>query len=136
MTITPPPNPTDLDARHAAALADEVESVFDYLARLARSAADLIDELADEAVRLADGAGDDDRPGLEADAADVLDASDLARTYAFRAAESLARLREDKSILDYAAEDTEPAAVAEVALHLADSVSTALQAIADDTPPI
>lgn len=123
-----PPNPADLDTRHADALAREHVRIYEYLARVARAAAAVVDELIDEAERLADAAGDDERAEYDAAAADVADAADLARSAAFRATEYAAEAVHHVE-LAYAAEDIEPAAIAEVAVELATALAAALEAV-------
>ena len=125
-----PPNPADLATEHAAALADEAGRVFQYLARVARAAANLAEQYADDATHLAECAPEGaDRESAEeyARQADV-SAGQAARS-ACRA-EDMADAAGSYGAIGYAAEDVEPAALAEVAAALAEAVALALVAVA------
>lgn len=122
MSHTPaPPNPDDLNSGTASDLAEEIERVYEYLARIAHGAATIAEQCADQA----------DREGIyEADQIssvdDYAERASLAATRAERAATAAA----DTGVMLAVAEDIEPAAVAEVACHLAEQITAALQALA------
>ena len=133
MTTTPPA-PADLDTTHAAALADDARAVFAYLATVARSAAEIATAYADDADNLADDVDPESRD-------QAIDYAEQARGDAARAdnAADRAELAVDQAgdfgALRYAAEDVEPAALAEVAASLAESLALALERVAASARP-
>lgn len=129
-----PPNPAELDASNAAALAAEAGRVFQYLARVARAAAELAESAAEESDYLAACAPEgDDRESAEEYARQAAVSAWQAAVSADRA-ERARRHAERFGVLGHAAEDTEPAALAEVAATLAEAVALALAAITEETP--
>lgn len=121
MSHTPaPPNPDDLHSRTAADLAEEVERVYEYLARIARGAATIAEQCADQA----------DREGIY-EVGQVSSVDDYAEraSQAATDAEGAANLAADTDVLRAVAEDIEPAAVAEIASHLAEQIAAALESL-------
>lgn len=124
MSHTPaPPNPDDLRCRTASDLAEEAERVYAYLVRIAHRAAAIAEQCADEAYR---------DSLYEAEHSHSVDAfADLASRAATRA-ERAALVAASTGAMRVA-EDIEPAAVAEVASHLANQIAVALEALAPNT---
>ena len=126
-----PPNPHDLDARHAAALAEEAARVFQYLAELATAAATLAEGLEFDAAYLAETAPEGrDRESAEEYYRQAADHAATAVRYAMEC-DKLADDAAARGILGSAAEDTEPAALAEVAEAIARAMWQALAAVAE-----
>lgn len=120
MSQTPaPPNPDDLSCCAASALAEEAERVYGYLVRIAHGAAAIAERCSEEAYR------DDTYEAEHSHSVD--DYADRASRAATRA-QRAALLAADTDAMKVA-EDIEPAAVAEVATHLAKQIATALQAL-------
>ena len=120
-----------LTDRHAAALADQVGDVYRHAADIARAAAELTSSLSDEADRLAEAAGwnsYDHRTALSA--AHAVEMMALRARVAAQRADLAAERAASSGVLGYAAEDIDPEAIAEVALHLAESLAVGLEAIA------
>lgn len=120
-----------LTDRHAAALADQVGDVYRHAADITRAAAEMIVSLSDEADRLAEAAGwnsHDHRTALTA--AHAVEMMALRARVAVVRADLAADRAADSGVLISAAEDIEPEAIAEVALHLAESLAVGLEAIA------
>lgn len=125
-----PPNPADLATSNAAALAEEAGRVFQYLARVATAAANLAEQYADDADHLAACAPEgDDRDQAEEYARQAAECADWAARYAARAERD--PLAGSQGILATAAEDIEPAALAEVAAAIARAMSAALVGVAE-----
>lgn len=124
-----PPNPAELDTRHAAALAEEAGRAFAYLARLARAAAALAASEAEEAAYLAPLEDDPEQGRLTAHR--VAGLAEWAAKYADSADNALIYLGDQGSTLTTAAEDIEPEAVAEVAAAIARAMSAALVGVVE-----
>jgi Mg2+ and Co2+ transporter CorA len=118
-----------LTDRNAAALADQAGDVYRRAADIARAAAEMVASLSDEAGRLAAGAGDDERAAFSA-AADTVEIMALRARVAVVRADLASDRAANGGVLARAAEDIEPEAIAEIALHLAESLAAALEAIA------
>lgn len=130
-----PPNPADLATEHAAALADEAGRVFQYLARVANAAAALAEQYADDAAYLAEVAPEGgDRTSAEEYARQADEHADTAARYALEC-DGLADDAEESGILATAAEDTEPAALAEVAEAIARAMWRALNGVTEGGKP-
>lgn len=126
-----PPNPADLATEHAAALADEAGRVFQYLARVARAAAELAEGLEFDAAYLAETAPEGpDRESAEEYYRQAADHAATAVRYAMEC-DGLADDAAARGIIGSAAEDTEPAALAEVAEAITRAVWQALAAVAE-----
>lgn len=127
MTTSTAPNVNDLDTSHAAALADDARAVFAYLARVAREAATIAESSAIDAEQLAGWSPDDEQArDYSAQAAGDARRADHAAERAELAVDAAA----DFGALAHAAEDIEPAALAEVANALAQSLALALESVA------
>lgn len=130
-----PPNPADLATEHAAALAEEAGRVFQYLARVARAADALAEQYAEDATYLAETAPEgEDRESAEDYAERAADHADTAARYALEV-DALAEDAAARGILGGAAEDIEPAALAEVAEAIARAMWQALAAVAEGGQP-
>lgn len=118
-----PPNPDDLNCRTASDLAEEAERVYDYLVRIAHGAAAIAERCSEEAYR--DGIYEAERNHSVDDYADraIRAATRAERAVLLAAGTGAMRV----------AEDIEPAAVAEVASHLAGQIAVALEALAPNT---
>lgn len=124
-----PPNPDELNARTASDLAAEAGRVYEYLARIAHGAATIAEQCAESAAL--DDVDEDYGPqGTIATVDAYADHARRAATVAELAADSAA----NSDVVNAAAEDLDPAAVAEVARHLAEQIATALQALATPRP--
>lgn len=127
-----PPNPDELNARTASDLAAEAGRVYKYLARIAHGAATIAEQCA-ESADLDDVDDVDEDYGPQGTITTVDAYADHARraaTVAELAADSAA----NSDVVNAAAEELDPAAVAEVARHLAEQIATALQALATPRP--
>lgn len=125
-----PPNPDDLNARTAADLAAEASRVYEYLARIAHGAATIAEQCA-ESSALDDVDEDYGPQGTIATVEAYADHARRAATVAELAADRAA----SSDVVTAAAEDLDPAAVAEVARHLAEQIATALQSLATSPRP-
>ena len=129
-----PPNPADLATEHAAALAEEAELVFEYLAELAHAAATLAEGLAFDAAYLAETAPEgEDRESAEGYYRQAVESAEIAHAYALEV-DGMAEVAAGRDAFGRAAEDTEPAALAEVAEAIARSMWRALDALSKETP--
>lgn len=137
MTTTPPV-PADLDTSHAAAFADDARAVFAYLANVARSAAEIADEYAGYAGDYAaEYPADTDAESADQarDYAEQANGHARRARYAAERAEAAAEVAGEFGALGTAAEDIEPAALAEVAEALAESLALALERVAASARP-
>ena len=132
MTTSTAPNVNDLDTSHAAALADDARAVFAYLARVAREAATIAESSAIDAEQVAGWSPDDEQArDYSAQAAGDARRAD----HAAERAEAAAEVAGEFGALGTAAEDIEPAALAEVAEALAESLALALERVAASARP-
>ncbi|MFL0579548.1 hypothetical protein [Dietzia sp. 179-F 9C3 NHS] len=125
-----PPNPDELNARTASDLAAEAGRVYEYLARIAHGAATIAEQCAESAAL--DDVDEDYGPQGTIPTVDAY--ADHARRAA-TAAELAADSAANSDVVNAAAEDLDPAAVAEVARHLAEQIATALQALTTSPRP-
>ena len=117
-----------LTDRNASALADQAGEIYRHAADIARAAAEMVASLSDESARLAEAAGDDERAEFLAAAHTVEMMALRARVAAVRA-DLAADRAANGVVLAHAAEDVEPEAIAEIALHLTESLAAGLEAI-------